>query len=204
MINATQLLFAPSLLPPVCPKKLSAWWRHMVPAVLAVIARGVRMADQEAVAQPAAQPAAPPEEEQAQHVEDFLAQELEEADVQSLAQRSQRSHYDDPLVEAAFDHNQRAQREIVESVSTLLSQQPAMSAELLMLRQEDIQKFSVTMTQAPAGFRRRYDTGADFSWALAGFNFVVGSFYRGGIRTHESQSEICACASSQIFASKAL
>ena len=191
----------------------------MVPAVLAVlavIARGVRMADQEAVAQPAAQPelpigepealqpAAPPEEEQAQHVEDFLAQELEEADVQSLAQRSQRSHYDDPLVEAAFDHNQRAQREIVESVSTLLSQQPAMSAELLMLRQEDIQKFSVTMTQAPAGFRRRYDTGADFSWALAGFNFVVGSFYRGGIRTHESQSEICACASSQIFASKAL
>ena len=143
----------------------------MVPAVLAVIARGVRMADQEAVAQPAAQPelpigepealqpAAPPEEEQAQHVEDFLAQELEEADVQSLAQRSQRSHYDDPLVEAAFDHNQRAQREIVESVSTLLSQQPAMSAELLMLRQEDIQKFSVTMTQAPAGFRRRYDTG---------------------------------------------
>ena len=185
----------------------------MVPAVLAVIARGVRMADQEAVAQPAAQPelpigepealqpAAPPEEEQAQHVEDFLAQELEEADVQSLAQRS---HYDDPLVEAAFDHNQRAQREIVESVSTLLSQQPAMSAELLMLRQEDIQKFSVTMTQAPAGFRRRYDTGADFSWALAGFNFVVGSFYRGGIRTHESQSEICACASSQIFVSKAL
>ena len=152
----------------------------------------------------ALQPAAPPEEEQAQHVEDFLAQELEEADVQSLAQRSQRSHYDDPLVEAAFDHNQRAQREIVESVSTLLSQQPAMSAELLMLRQEDIQKFSVTMTQAPAGFRRRYDTGADFSWALAGFNFVVGSFYRGGIRTHESQSEICACASSQIFASKAL
>ena len=152
----------------------------------------------------ALQPAAPPEEEQAQHVEDFLAQELEEADVQSLAQRSQRSHYDDLLVEAAFDHNQRAQREIVESVSTLLSQQPAMSAELLMLRQEDIQKFSVTMTQAPAGFRRRYDTGADFSWALAGFNFVVGSFYRGGIRTHESQSEICACASSQIFASKAL
>ena len=55
-------------------------------------------------------------------------------DVQSLAQRSQRSHYQDPLVEAAFDHNQRAQREIVESVSTLLSQQPAMSAELLMLR----------------------------------------------------------------------
>ena len=174
------------------------------------------MADQEGVAQPAAQPelpigepealqpAAPLEEEQVQHVEDFLAQELEEADVQSLAQRSQRSHYQDPLVEAAFDHNQRAQREIVESVSTLLSQQPAMSAELLMLRQEDIQKFSVTMTQAPAGFRRRYDTGVDFSWALAGFNFVVGSFYRGGIRTHESQSEICACASSQIFASKAL
>ena len=107
------------------------------------------MADQEGVAQPAAQPelpigepealqpAAPLEEEQAQHVEDFLAQELEEADVQSLAQRSQRSqrsHYQDPLVEAAFDHNQRAQREIVESVSTLLSQQPAMSAELLMLR----------------------------------------------------------------------
>ena len=100
------------------------------------------MADQEGVAQPAAQPelpigepealqpAAPLEEEQAQHV----AQELEEADVQSLAQRSQRSHYQDPLVEAAFDHNQRAQREIVESVSTLLSQQPAMSAELLMLR----------------------------------------------------------------------
>ena len=64
----------------------------MVPAVLAVIARGVRMADQEGVAQPAAQPelpigepealqpAAPLEEEQAQHVEDFLAQELEEAD----------------------------------------------------------------------------------------------------------------------------
>ena len=105
------------------------------------------MADQEGVAQPAAQPelpigepealqpAAPLEEEQVQHVEDFLAQELEEADcVQSLAQRSQRSHYQDPLVEAAFDHNQRAQREIVESVSTLLSQQPAMSAELLMLR----------------------------------------------------------------------
>ena len=77
------------------------------------------MADQEGVAQPAAQPelpigepealqpAAPLEEEQAQHVEaqhveDFLAQELEEADVQSLAQRSQRSHYQDPLVEAAW------------------------------------------------------------------------------------------------------
>jgi hypothetical protein len=58
-----------------------------------------------------------------------------------------------------------------------------MSAELLMLRQEDIQKFSVTMTQAPAAFRRRYDTRADFSWALAGYNFVVGSFYRGGART---------------------
>ena len=82
----------------------------------------------------------------------------------------------------------------MESFCTLLSQQPAMSAELLMLGQEDIQKFSVTMTQAPAAFRRRYDTRADFSWALAGYNFVVGSFYGGGVRTAESQAEICGGA----------
>eukprot|EP00435_Cladocopium_sp_Y103_P026337 s1300_g6.t1 len=58
----------------------------------------------------------------------------------------------------------------------------------------DIQKFALTMTQAPEAFRRRYDTGTDFSWALAGFNFVVGSFYRGGVRTFESQTEVAACA----------
>lgn len=91
----------------------------------------------------------------AQHVDEFL-----EEDLASVAAASRVS---DPMVEAAADHNLRAQREIVESVCTLLTQQPAMSAELLMLRQEDIQKFSVTMTQASAAFRRRYGTRADFS-----------------------------------------
>ena len=125
---------------------------------------------------------------QAQHVDEWLQEEDAASEVRSVAARSV---LNDPVVEAAADHNLRAQREIVESVCALLSQQPAMSAQLPTLRQEDIQKFSVTMTQAPATFRRRYDTRADFSWALAGLNFVVGSFYRGGVRTQESLAEIC-------------
>ena len=137
----------------------------------------------------AAQRAQSLEPAQAQHVDEFVQEEEDASEVRSAASR-----VSDPRVEAAADHSLRAQREIVENVCTLLSQQPAMSAELLMLRQEDIQKFSVTMTQAPAAFRRRYDTRADFSWALAGYNFVVGSFYGGGVRTAESQAEICGGA----------
>ena len=65
--------------------------------------------------------------------------------------------------------------------------------------QEDIQKFAVTLTSAPAAFKRRYDTKVDFSWALAGFIFVMASFYRRGVKTREAEAEICGSAQSSII-----
>ena len=130
---------------------------------------------------------------EAPHVHDWLQEQEEAEDAQSVAAASVLS---DPVVGAARDQNLRAQQEILESVCSLVSQQPAMSAELLMLRQEDIQKFSVTLTSTPAACKRRYDTKVDFSWALAGFNFVMGSFYRGGVKTREAEAEICGGAQS--------
>lgn len=113
-------------------------------------------------------------------------------DAASLAAHSQRSVLD-PVAAAARDANVEATREIVESVSNLVaSQNPAASAQLLMLKQDEIRGFSVSLPQAPAIFRQVYDTGSNFTWALAGFNFILGSFYRGGVRTRESQTEICA------------
>ena len=129
---------------------------------------------------------------------DFIAQAVDDADLpdtpRSLrsqrSQRSQMTHFTDPAAAAAYEHNRRMQEEIVETVCNLVSQRPAMSSQLLLLRQDEIQKFSVSLTQAPPIFRQVYDTQLDFSWSLAGFNFVVGSFYRGGVRTRESQYEI--------------
>lgn len=97
----------------------------------------------------------------------------------------------DPVAEAARQANLQAQREIVENVVTLL-RTPAVSTQLLMLAQDEIQRFSVAVHQAPPFFRQRYATQSNFAWALAGFNWVVGSFYRGGERSPETIAEICA------------
>lgn len=97
----------------------------------------------------------------------------------------------DPVAEAARQANLQAQREIVENVVTLL-RTPAVSTQLLMLEQDEIQRFSVAFHQAPPFFRQTYQTQQNFAWALAGFNWVVGSFYRGGERSNETIAEICA------------
>ena len=192
----------------ICPKRSSASKPLSCgPAVqLSLLALIAAMADhQDAPAQAAAvlqhnaegmQPQEQPQEQprEAPHVDEWLEEEQEvPEDAQSMAAASVLTN---PVVDAAREQNLRAQREIVESVSSLVSQQPAMSAELLMLRQEDIQKFAVTLTSAPAAFKRRYDTKVDFSCALAGYNFVMGSFFRGGVKTREAEAEICGGAQS--------
>ena len=48
------------------------------------------------------------------------------------------------------------------------------------------------LNAAPAFFKRAYDTQADFTWAFAGFNPIISSFFPEGHKTPEALHSLCA------------
>ena len=72
------------------------------------------------------------------------------------------------------------------------------SAGILQLSAECIQKYALSLEQSPEFFRLRYNPSKSFSWALAGFNCVICSWLANAAKTPLSQSQVCACTLSAV------
>ena len=96
------------------------------------------------------------------------------------------------LVSSMVESAKKQEREVAEALVASMGKECQLDTTLVLLSQDEIQKYTVSLPQAPEIFRRRYNTSTNYSWALSGFNPIKASFFPTGFKTAESAFNICA------------
>ena len=96
------------------------------------------------------------------------------------------------LVPASSAEGDAQRRAMAENLSMAFGQSCVLNTAMMLMPQEEIQRHATALPQAPPFFRQTYNTQHNFSWAVAGFNPVCASFFRGGTENLVTSREICA------------
>lgn len=119
-------------------------------------------------------------------VEVVLAHEVGHAD--NLSEPASRDAA--RAAETMVVHTNAQRLQIAESLRTHLKEfQP----NICMLNQDQLLRHACDLATAPDWMKQVYNTEQNFTWALAGFNVLLSSFYSSGTKTPASVKEVTGC-----------
>eukprot|EP00435_Cladocopium_sp_Y103_P043273 s3667_g12.t1 len=86
-------------------------------------------------------------------------------------------------------HTNDQRLQIAQSLKTSLKEfQP----NICLLNQDQLLRHACDLATAPDWMKESYNTQVNFTWALAGYNVILSSFYRAGTKTPSSVKEVTA------------
>jgi diphthamide biosynthesis methyltransferase len=123
-----------------------------------------------------------------QLAENFEAAEAAEAAV--VAQGGSALEAEEALQVTAVA--QRAHDQRVDIAQTLGRNLRNFQHNICLLNGDQIQRLTLDINTAPLWMQETYDTQVNFTWALAGFNVLLSSFFPGGKKTAQGMDQVCA------------
>ena len=87
---------------------------------------------------------------------------------------------------------QRAHDQRVDIAQTLGRNLRNFQHNICLLNGDQIQRLTLDINTAPLWMQETYDTQVNFTWALAGFNVLLSSFFPGGKKTAQGMDQVCA------------
>ena len=92
--------------------------------------------------------------------------------------------------EAMVTHTSDQRLQIAQSLKSSLNQE--FQPSICMLNTDQLCRHACDLATAPDWMKECYNTQQNFTWALAGFNVLLSSFFRSGIKTRQSLQEVTA------------
>ena len=119
-----------------------------------------------------------------------LAENFEAAEAAVMAQGGSALEAEAALQVTAVA--QRAHDQRVDIAQTLGRNLRNFQHNICLLNGDQIQRLTLDINTAPLWMQETYDTQVNFTWALAGFNVLLSSFFPGGKKTAQGIDQVCA------------
>ena len=119
-------------------------------------------------------------------VEVVLAHEAGRPENESVAATAEAAQAAETMVVHTNDHR----FQIAQSLKSSLNQE--FQPNICMLNTDQLCRHACDLATAPDWMKVCYNTQQNFTWAPAGFNVFLSSFYRTGTKTRQSMQEVTA------------
>ena len=119
-------------------------------------------------------------------VEVVLAHEAGRPENESVAATAEAAQAAETMVVHTNDHR----FQIAQSLKSSLNQE--FQPNICMLNTDQLCRHACDLATAPDWMKECYNTQQNFTWAPAGFNVLLSSFYRTGTKTQQSMQEVTA------------